>query len=102
MVENVVDLPAKLQRMFLAELDVLKEGQVVVEDARHAHSVPWHVTNLASRKRFGEATHIERSRCSSWIATEIALHRIADNKWPRVNPTTSEVSNRRAHLRCCR
>ncbi len=64
MVENVVDLPAKLQRTFLAEFEILEEREIVVEDRRHAHSVSWHVSDLSGSKWLRETRHVESSRRS--------------------------------------
>ena len=50
MVEDVVDLPTKLNCMLFTNLDVLEERQIVVEDRRHSHCVAWHVADLSRGK----------------------------------------------------
>src|SRR6185503_11259393 len=57
-IENVVDLPAQLQRASLAEFEILKERKIVVKDRRHAHRVAWHVADLPRRKRLRETTDV--------------------------------------------
>ena len=64
MVENVVDLPAQLQRTFLAELEILEEREIVVEDRRHSHRVAWHVADLSRSSRLRKTSNIESSRRS--------------------------------------
>ena len=66
--------------MFLAELDVLEECQVVIEDAGQADRVSWQVSDLARCERLGNAPNIEKAWCAGWIAAEITLHRIACHK----------------------
>src|SRR5262249_24545834 len=61
-VENIVDLPAELQRALLAELEILEEREIVVEDRRHPHRVARHVADLSRRKRFRKTRDVESSR----------------------------------------
>src|SRR6185503_17526318 len=97
-IENVVDLPAKLQRTSLAEFEILKEREIVVEDRRHAHRVAWHVADLPRRKRLRKTTDVESSRRAGCINAEVTLHRIASHERTRVDPAAGEVSDRRAGL----
>ena len=54
MVEDVVDLPSKLERTVLADFDVLEKGEIVVEDARHSYGIARHVSDLSGCERLRE------------------------------------------------
>src|SRR5258707_14780980 len=61
-IEDIVDFPAELDFTPLAQLDVLEDGHVVVEDGRLTHEVSRHVADQARRPGLAEAGRINRIR----------------------------------------
>ena len=98
MIEDIVDLPSQLNCMLLTNLDVLEERQVVVEDARHTHIVPWLISDLSESGRLGETCNIKRSGSARRIRAEITLHRITHHVHTRVIATTGKVCDWHASL----
>ena len=101
MVENVVNLPAKLDRMLFTNFDVFEECQVVIEDIWHPDVVSWLVSDLTCSKGLGETSYIEGSRRTGWITAKIACHRITHHVHTGVYSAAREVSDWRTHLSGC-
>src|SRR6185503_6640889 len=77
-IENVVDLPAKLQNTRLTKRNVLEQRYVAVKRRRHAQRVSRCVTDIAELCRSSEAVDVHDVRRSSWIGAGDVAHRIAD------------------------
>src|SRR5437588_89853 len=83
--------PTQLHLAPLADLEVLEDRKIVVEDRRHAHCISRHIANVTQARRIGETTDIDHVLHSCRVVSAHPFHWIASYFRNRVNRAASEI-----------
>jgi len=95
MIEDIIDLPSKLNLAFLTQAYVLKECQIRIEDRGQPKLIALQAADTPRNTRFGEASGIDRIGQSGIVRGADPCIRVAQQNRSRVDIAARKVCDAR-------